>query len=65
MAGLLQLLSRNLKQNVTLTDFYNIYDDVRVLKLVAFAFVAHCNFWGYYMPAVCYPESAPAFGADL
>lgn len=44
VAGLLQLLSRNLKQNVTLTDFYNIYDDVRVLKLVAFAFAAHCNF---------------------
>lgn len=29
VAGLLQLLSSNLKQNVTLMDFYNTYDDVR------------------------------------
>lgn len=28
VAGLLQLLSNNLKQNVTLMDFYNTYDDV-------------------------------------
>ncbi|KAL3134365.1 hypothetical protein ABBQ38_006621 [Trebouxia sp. C0009 RCD-2024] len=32
VAGLLQLPSRNLKQNVTLTDFYSIPDDLQTQR---------------------------------